>query len=1498
MNLMTLFTAALLATIPSPLFVAAQQPAPAVAKADKESFLENPFHLGALLQDSNGDGIPDVVCGHILLSPNSSAAENTAAANLAARIGYETSAITLPIVTTGLPKPVTGCTGPSYNLWIGTASLPLAMAASIRPVEASLGLGEGAVVSVSDGLAIVSPDPVGMLAAANALAARSPYLWTTPGDKNLVLARNINAAFAHSKPGVSAELIALVYTQGTPGVHRAILRVSGSTDPIAVQKLLRPEESVGASAGLAPSPPVSLGSVREVELLFGDTPLTLINTSANARAGSLPAAPDAGAGEPRPLDLARLYTVKGLLTGSAKKPIPSGAAARLYVPAGARGVAMANLAARLGLETVGITLPIAFPDAGLTTAQVQGAAVAAQGSPAALHLEDILAAKGGADLDKLPPGLSRSSPSPELAPLAAGEGELRIVEHGFGKADALLVRGDDAGASAALTYASAHLPSLWEPSKRFASTEEIRDDLRHLFSLKSDIGQATAALYHLDQWSVDLAKSHPGKLASVQAEIDVDQADPALASFARKLLASRLHAERIDVATGNLHAGNKCCAGEVPQHLQSDVVPFHPAPPTFAEDLTFEWEGKRLLAAARKAIAALQHGQHIHLEAGVSESPAERQKLAAQLKSLLAAADIGDAEVEVLCAYKQGYSWLMDSIVPALAGKSVSKMTIEFAPYRDPEKQSAMRTEERWVQELYPVDEMIAAKLNLPLSSVTLAKLANDAGPTYRVHPFGPDGKEILSRDFTEHLADKPYNKEFTVYEQIGVETGWLTLSAGDKPLSTERIPTDLETFWEHYQNETLPKIYKTVLAGNNGKPKLEYQPIFDTIKIDFHMSEPDYQLGLDQERISSLEGLQEDLLFATQNGFYIFGNTFATGPMGYMGRILPVAHLSDEGQDSHVRIEFYANDAAHPQVKLAWHETADAPGQERHRDLPAIAGRDPRLIAARVKAGADKVSSLVWQLHVSSREDKFAEWRNLVNEESLEHTVLSAQQAQAQLAWVEKLHAAGLYRARFAYPHLDSIGLEFLLPLPLNPPEHTRPEAVLAQVAILPPLHARPQITDVQPASQSPDKTYVQWDQPIGLDENARLLSRLSTFPGVDVYWMGQSYLGNNIWAADIMLPTPSVLRSMAKETTLKAAIVYSGRQHANEVSSTSHIHKLAEELVLDPEMRKSLNKVNVVLHPITNLDGAELAMDLAKITPNNMLHAGYHASLTADMATGQWDEDPIYPESRTRRQLWEAWLPDAFLNPHGYPSHEWVQPFSEYSAWVISRTGAEQGRAWWIPRGWFTSLNYFEDQDHPLSKTVVYTLRDYIVDSMSKAPGVLDMNAKMNARYFRYGQQWDQRAFQQPIYKGVRVYMAVTGVTPSPRSPAFSARFPDVTYDDGYTEAPDETAHGPWLHLVAGAGLAYDHAHLKYLSEGRFKIKRTEKEFFDGVQWQVNRDRPVLPASPSHDDTANPSTTQPGGPNTPSTAPTGTAGEPLNPNATPSAPAPETIHPNGPPH
>jgi len=72
-----------------------------------------------------------------------------------------------------------------------------------------------------------------------------------------------------------------------------------------------------------------------------------------------------------------------------------------------------------------------------------------------------------------------------------------------------------------------------------------------------------------------------------------------------------------------------------------------------------------------------------------------------------------------------------------------------------------------------------------------------------------------------------------------------------------------------------------------------------------------------------------------------------------------------------------------------------------------------------------------------------------------------------------------------------------------------------------------------------------------------------------------------------------------------------------------------------------------------------------------------------------------------------------------------------------------------------------------------------------------------------------------------------------------------PDVTWDNGYTEAPDETAHGDYLKLVSAAGLAFDLVHLKYLAEGKLRITRTQKSGPDGVEWKVERKRPILPPS-----------------------------------------------------
>jgi Zinc carboxypeptidase len=1420
------------------------QPTPASPPTPAASLLEDPFRIGPLLRDTNGDSIADAVCAHVIVPDNADEGENTAAANVAARLGYETSGITLPIVTNVVSGSAfrAQCTPQAVSLWIGHGAVPAARAGELNGMLTALQLGEGGVFLLGDGLVFAGADSLGLLAAANAYASRAPSQWPVPGPKLSALASAINTKLDGAKLSAHAELIGLTYLSGKQGIQRAILRINGSADAAAIRKALLPSPDATADVATA-------ANVWQI-LLPNAAPL-VISTGAAAQR-TLAAMPQAPADEVRLLDLGSLYTFKGLLSGSPKKMIPSAVAARLYVSADESGIATANLAARLAFESVGVTLPLAFPASGVSPEQAVGIPVIQDGSLLAEHVENLLGAPGGTDLEKILPGQYVHAQAPELGALQAGEGELRVIDRAFGKSPALLVRGDAKGETAAFDYGSEHLPYLWEPSKKYESVEEMRLDVQRFFSLRSSAGQAAAALYHLDSWTSDVAASAKGKsITSVRAEVDVDEADPKLKQFVRDQLSQKMKATNIEVVTGTLHAGTKCCDSDPPLHNNSNLIPFQQHEPTFAEDLTIPWEGKRLMDAVQAASSKIDKQSGIVLEARVSEGPEMRMKLRDQIIALLkgAGANPQQLDVHVLSAYKQGYSWLVDEIEPELKSKHAAKMKIEFAPYKDPEKLSSMRSISRWGDELFPVDEILARDLKIPLANIELAEKDDASGPTYTVHAWDAGGKEILKKDFSIKTVSRPYSNQFPHYETVNVATGWLTFTSGSSTLVDERIETDPEYFWDHYQTETLPRIFKLIVQQNDGKPKIEFQPLFDTLKITFKMSEPDYEIGIDQERISALEALQEDTFFSTQNFFFMMGDMMSTGKMDYQGRVIPVSYPSVEGQDGHVRIEYYAKDAGFPQVRLAWKVDGDPVEHEKVREIPALSAGQARLVAARVAAGEDGVRSLTWRIAADYRNDEYDKWITETEKVAVEHTILSVQQANAQLDWLNRMHAAGIYSDTFTYPHLKNLGFEFQLPLEAGTGVHTKNEIVAAQFAIASPAKPRPQITDFSPEPMDASGHFVSWDMPIDPAHSEHLLSRLATYPGVNVYWMGRTYLGRDMWAADVMLPSSSDMRSLAKETTLKAAIIYSGRQHANEVSSTSHLFRLAEQLVTDPTTRDSLKKVNVVIHPITNVDGAQLSIDLAKITPNFMLHPGYHASLTSDLTTAQWDPNPIYPESATRRLLWQSWLPDAFLNPHGYPTHEWVQPFSEYAAWVITRTEAEYGHNNWVPRGWFTSLFYLGDDEHKDNKTVAYALRERIVDNMAKTPGVLELNKSQNDRYARF-QRFDVYGYQQPIYKGTRIYMALKGSNPSSSSEAldsFMLRYPDITYDDGYTEAPDETAYGAFLHLVASAGLAFDRAHLEYFTQGKYKITHTQKDFFDGVQWSVDRDRPVLPPNMS---------------------------------------------------
>ena len=76
----------------------------------------------------------------------------------------------------------------------------------------------------------------------------------------------------------------------------------------------------------------------------------------------------------------------------------------------------------------------------------------------------------------------------------------------------------------------------------------------------------------------------------------------------------------------------------------------------------------------------------------------------------------------------------------------------------------------------------------------------------------------------------------------------------------------------------------------------------------------------------------------------------------------------------------------------------------------------------------------------------------------------------------------------------------------------------------------------------------------------------------------------------------------------------------------------------------------------------------------------------------------------------------------------------------------------------------------------------------------------------------------------------------------------WPQVTFFSGGTEAPDETAQGEWLNLVAKAGFSYLMASVKYLRDGHYTVQRIEEDATrDAVSLTTIRIRPVMPGRTS---------------------------------------------------
>src|SRR5262249_4315001 len=141
----------------------------------------------------------------------------------------------------------------------------------------------------------------------------------------------------------------------------------------------------------------------------------------------------------------------------------------------------AHIATRLGLETTGVTLPLARDHRKVTNAAAEVNAILVGRSN---DLVQQLVKIGKARLDDLKPG----------------EWALQIVPRAFGPSTATVVAGADAaGTDAAANYLARRVPYVWNIDRGSLSLTEIKRQAAEFFGVRTGAAQASLALREIEE---------------------------------------------------------------------------------------------------------------------------------------------------------------------------------------------------------------------------------------------------------------------------------------------------------------------------------------------------------------------------------------------------------------------------------------------------------------------------------------------------------------------------------------------------------------------------------------------------------------------------------------------------------------------------------------------------------------------------------------------------------------------------------------------------------------------------------------------------------------------------------------------------------------------------------------------------------------------------------------------------------------------------------------
>src|SRR5262249_44333871 len=317
------------------------------------------------------------------------------------------------------------------------------------------------------------------------VAGQLPNLWDQKGPNADTVAEDVAQFLAGKGVTASSTSVPVVYVRaGGDGVEHvvAVVQLANGGDLVKAQVALNQFKATGTRDAKRA---LSYSKVRSLQIRLrapGSPPAVVdVPRAANADAdASQPPGRRPGGGAKENLDLSSFYTIDGALADSDNNLIPDRVDVMLSADGeGADGVV--DLAARLGLESTGISVPIAKTAKLITSPESEPILVLI--GTAHPIVEQLIEKK-----------------KMERASLQPGEGLIRLVKKAFGEKSAIVVTGGDAaGVDRAVHQLAEKFPHIWERGKDRTTLDDVEDELRKFIAGRSPSGQAAMSLYKLEK---------------------------------------------------------------------------------------------------------------------------------------------------------------------------------------------------------------------------------------------------------------------------------------------------------------------------------------------------------------------------------------------------------------------------------------------------------------------------------------------------------------------------------------------------------------------------------------------------------------------------------------------------------------------------------------------------------------------------------------------------------------------------------------------------------------------------------------------------------------------------------------------------------------------------------------------------------------------------------------------------------------------------------------